>query len=209
MAKPSALVSASLILAAFPSPDTAPAAASVVSANEAAWVSVAPIPQAASIAMPAKAIARNTVSISRPCRSSRGYIPRLERQGVRDQNGALSDRSALSAAAFLAGAFFESGFLTAAFLVAVFFVAAFFAAFFATFFAGAFFTAAFFTAAFFAGAFFAAAFLPKRPRAGLPVSSSSFTTSSNVSEAGSRSLGILPLSLPSLMYGPYRPLSTW
>ena len=71
---------------------------------------------------------------------------------------------------------------------------AFFAAFFATF------LVAFFAAAFFAT--FLAAFLPKPRRAGLPVSSSSRVTSSSVSEAGSRSLGILPLSLPSEMYGP-------
>ncbi len=50
---------------------------------------------------------------------------------------------------------------------------------------------------------------PKPLRTGLPVSSSSLITSSPVSDAGSRSLGILPLSLPSLMYGPKRPLSTW
>src|SRR5690606_36532601 len=107
--------------------------------------------------------------------------------------------------------------LLAAFLPAAFF-ATFFAAFFAVFFAAFFvvFFAAFFAvffAAFFAGAFFAtdffAAFLPNRPRIGLPVSSSSFVTSSRVSDFGSRSLGMRPLSLPSLMYGPYRPLSTW
>src|SRR5690606_21367465 len=92
--------------------------------------------------------------------------------------------------------------LLAAFLPAAFF-ATFFAAFFAVFFA-AFFVV--FFAAFFAGAFFAtdffAAFLPNRPRIGLPVSSSSFVTSSRVSDFGSRSLGMRPLSLPSLMYGP-------
>ena len=71
--------------------------------------------------------------------------------------------------------------------------------------------AAFLAAAFFtAGAFFSAAFLaPKPRRAGLPVSSISCCTSARVSDAGSRSLGILPFILPSLMYGPKRPFSTW
>src|SRR5690606_934501 len=82
-------------------------------------------------------------------------------------------------------------------------------AFFAAFFAGDFptvFFAAFFAVAFFAGAFFAAffaAFLaPKPRRAGLPVSSSRRVASSRLSEAGSRSFGILPLRRPSLRYGP-------
>src|SRR5690606_4703258 len=90
---------------------------------------------------------------------------------------------------FFAAVFFAVFF--AAFLVAFF--AVFFAAFFVAFLAGA-----FFAAAFFAGTFLAA-FLPKRPRAGLPVSSNSLVTSSRVSEAGSRSFGILPLSWPLLM----------
>src|SRR5690606_1758583 len=90
--------------------------------------------------------------------------------------------------------------LAAAFFVA--FLAAFFAAFFVAFFAAFFvaFLAAFFVAAFLATFF--AAFLPNPRRVGLPVSSRSFVTSSSVREAGSRSLGILPLSLPSEMYGP-------
>ena len=62
--------------------------------------------------------------------------------------------------------------------------------------------AAGFVAGFLVVAFFVAAFLPKPLRIGLPVSSISFTTSSSVSDAGSRSLGMRPLSLPSLMYGP-------
>src|SRR5690606_17492087 len=82
--------------------------------------------------------------------------------------------------------------------------AAFFTAFFTAFLAGA------LAAVLLVAAFLAAAFLaPKPRRAGLPVSASNVWTSSRVSEAGSRSLGILPLSLPSLMYGPKRPLSTW
>ena len=86
-----------------------------------------------------------------------------------------------------------------AFFAAVFFTA-FFAAFFATAFLAAFFAGFFSAGAFFATTFFAAAFLaPKPRRAGLPVSASSASVSSRVSEAGSRSLGILPLSLPSLM----------
>src|SRR5690606_7728241 len=110
-------------------------------------------------------------------------------------------------AAFLAAAFFPA------------FFAVFFAAFFVVFFAAVFFFATAFFTAFFAVFFappsapplplFFAAFLPKRPRIGLPVSSSSFVTSSRVSDFGSRSLGMRPLSLPSLMYGPKRPLSTW
>ena len=96
--------------------------------------------------------------------------------------------------------------------------AVFFAAFFVAFLAGAFLAAALAGAAslatalvaFFAAAFLATAFFAPKPlRAGLPVSSISFCTSVRVSEAGSRSLGILPLSLPSLRYGPKRPLSTW
>src|SRR5690606_24440341 len=104
----------------------------------------------------------------------------------------------------------SAAFLAAAFFTAFF--AVFFAAFFVVFFAAVFFFAVVFFAAFFAVFFstvFFAAFLPKRPRIGLPVSSSSFVTSSRVSDFGSRSLGMRPLSLPSLMYGPKRPLSTW
>src|SRR5690606_9119773 len=107
-------------------------------------------------------------------------------------------------AARLAAAFFSAFFVAffAVFFAAVFFVVVFLAAFFAVVFFAVFF------AAFFSTVFFAA-FLPKRPRIGLPVSSSSFVTSSRVSDFGSRSLGMRPLSLPSLMYGPKRPLSTW
>src|SRR3546814_17736315 len=97
------------------------------------------------------------------------------------QNGASS--STVLLAGFFAGAFFAAVFFFATFFVA------FFAVFLATFFAGA-----FFAAAFLAGAFFAA-FLPKRPRMGLPVSSLSLTTSSRVSDAGSRSLGMGQLDI--------------
>src|SRR5690606_2884856 len=120
-------------------------------------------------------------------------------RGAEVQNGGASSAVA-RAVAFFAGAF-----LAAAFLVA------FFAAFFAgAFLAGAFFGAASLLAAVLVAAFLATAFFaPKPRRAGLPVSASSCCTSSRVSVDGSRSLGILPLSLPSLMYGPKRPLSTW
>ena len=102
-------------------------------------------------------------------------------------------------------------FFTAVFFAVAFFVAVLLAAFFTAFLAGAFFAAAFFGAAsFFTAAFLAVAFLAPKPlRTGLPVSAMNCSTSARVSEAGSRSLGILPLSLPSLMYGPKRPLSTW
>src|SRR5690606_8385571 len=80
-------------------------------------------------------------------------------------------------AAFLAAAFFTAFFVA---FFAVFFAAVFFAAFFVVVFLAAFFAVVFF-AAFFAVFFstvFFATFLPKRPRIGLPVSSSSFVTSS-------------------------------
>src|SRR5690606_13832262 len=125
----------------------------------------------------------SAIDARRPIRSQ--LKPRLRRSG---------QASVLAAAVFFAAAFLATVFL-------VVFLAVFLVAFLAVFLAGAFFAATFFTT-FLAGAFFAAAFLPKRPRAGLPVSSSSLVTSSSVSEAGSRSLGILPLSWPLLMYGP-------
>src|SRR3546814_7888209 len=96
------------------------------------------------------------------------------------QNGASSS----AVIVFFATVFFV------AFFAAVFFVDVFF---FATFFAGA-----FFATVFLAGAFFAA-FLPNRQRIGLPVSSINFNTSSSVCYDGSRSLGMRPLSLPSLI----------
>src|SRR5690606_35877076 len=107
----------------------------------------------------------------------------------------------------------SAAFLAAAFFTAFF--AVFFAAFFVVFFAAVFFFATAFFIVFFA-VFFAppsappfllyyAAFLPKRPHIGLPVSSSSFVTSTRVSDFGSRYLGMRSLSLPSLMYGPKRP----
>src|SRR4249919_3112782 len=111
-----------------------------------------------------------------------------------DQNGASST---LPRAVVFLTVFFAT-FLLDFFAVAL--LVAFLAVFFATFFAGAFFATV--ATAFFAGAFFAATFLPKPLRIGLPVSSSSLTTSSSVSDDGSRSLGMRPLSLPSLMYGP-------
>src|SRR5690606_23532698 len=110
---------------------------------------------------------------------------RLPAPGPRTQNGGASSA--------VAAVFFAGAFLAVVFLVA----------FLAVFFAGAFFAGAFLAGASLAGAFFAGAFFaPKPRRAGLPVSASSCCTSSSVSDAGSRSLGILPLSLPSLMYGP-------
>src|SRR4249919_2877816 len=103
----------------------------------------------------------------------------------------------------------QNGGLSAAAFLTAFFVT-FLVAFFAAFFAGAFFAGVFVAAAFFAaGSFLAAAFLPKRPRIGLPVVSMSSCASASVSDAGSRSLGMRPLSLPSDRYGPKRPLSTW
>src|SRR5690606_11840735 len=127
---------------------------------------------------------------------------------VRAQNGGASSPALpVAPAAFFTTAFFATVFL-AALVAGAFFAAvlpvAFFAAFFTAFLAGA------LAAVLFVAAFLAAAFLAPTPRrAGLPVSASNVWTSSRVSEAGSRSLGILPLSLPSLMYGPKRPLSTW
>src|SRR5688572_7295110 len=102
------------------------------------------------------------------------------------------DRQAPAFLATFLAAFFAGAFLVAAFLATVFLVAFLAAA----FFAGAFLVAVFLAtvlAAFTAGCFFVAAFLPKRPRTGLPVSSSSLVTSSSDSEAGSRSLGMRPL----------------
>src|SRR5690606_22864867 len=123
---------------------------------------------------------------------------------VRAQNGGASSPALpVAPAAFFTTAFFTTVFL-AALVAGAFFAAVLPVAFFTAFLAGA------LAAVLFVAAFLAAAFLaPKPRRAGLPVSASNVWTSARVSEAGSRSLGILPLSLPSLMYGPKRPLSTW
>ena len=101
--------------------------------------------------------------------------------GLAGWRSADSGRAAFLAGAFLATAFFAAGFLAAVFFTAVLAAGSP---------AGVFFAAAFFTTGFFA---------PNPLRAGLPVSASSCSASSSVSEAGSRSFGILPLSLPSLM----------